>query len=50
MPWVNGTAECLKRDILAALRAVLVEMNLAPQDCLSVIGVIQSVINRKPEE
>lgn len=48
-PWVNGTVERLNRDILAALRAVLGELKLAPQDWPSVIDIIPSVLNEAPE-
>lgn len=48
-PWVNGTIERLNRDILSALRAMLGELKLAPQDWGTVIGTIQTVIKEAPE-
>lgn len=48
-PWVNGTVERLNRDILAALRAMLGELKLAPQDWVSVIDIIPSVLNEASE-
>lgn len=48
-PWVNGTIERLNRDILSALRAMLGELKLAPQDWRIVIGSIQTVINESSE-
>lgn len=44
-PWANGTVESLMRTILAALRALLFELKLAPQDWKEIIFLIQSVIN-----
>lgn len=49
-PWVNGTVERLNRDILAALRALLGELKLAPQDWTAIIDVIPSILNEAPEE
>lgn len=47
--WVNGTVERLNRDILAAVRATLSELKLAPRDWASVIDIIPSVLNEAPE-
>lgn len=48
-PWVNGTVKRLKRDVRVALRAMLEELKLAPQDWVSVIDIILSVLNEAPE-
>lgn len=48
-PWVNGTIERINRDILAAMRAMLAELKLGPQDWMSVIDIIPSVINEAPQ-
>ena len=49
-PWVNGTLERLNRDILAAMRALLAELKLGPQDWAAVIDIIPSILNEAPEE
>lgn len=49
-PWVNGTVERLNRDILTAMRALLAELKLGPQDWAAVIDIIPSIINEAPEQ
>lgn len=49
-PWVNGTVERLNRDILAAMRSILAELKMAPQDWTLVIDQIPSILNEAPEE
>lgn len=48
-PWVNGTVERLNRDILCVVRAMLGELKLAPQDWVSIIDNLPSVLNEAPE-
>ena len=47
-PWCNGTVERLMREILTALRAILGELNLAPQDWSSVIEAVPPALNEAP--
>lgn len=47
-PWANGTVERLNRDVLAAMKALLGELKLAPQDWAFVIGMVQSALNEAP--
>ena len=44
-PWANGTVESLMRTVQAALRAILLELKLAPQDWREVISIIPSILN-----
>ena len=44
-PWANGTVESLMRTVLSATRAMIAELNLAPQDWTSVIPAIASALN-----
>lgn len=48
-PCVNDTVERLNRDILAALRALIAELKLAPRDWASVLEIIPSILNEAPE-
>lgn len=47
-PWANGTVERLNRDILAAMRALIAELKLAPQDWTTVIALIPTILNEAP--
>lgn len=49
-PWVNGTVERLNRDILAALRSLLAELKLGPQDWPAVINILPTILNEASEE
>ena len=44
-PWANGTVESLMRTVLAALRSIMLELKLAPQDWKDIITSIQTIIN-----
>lgn len=44
-PWVNGTVESLMRSILSAMRSMLAEAKLGPQDWASVLPAIASALN-----
>lgn len=44
-PWVNGTVESVMRSVLSAIRAMLAELKLAPQDWPSVLPAIASTLN-----
>lgn len=48
-PLVNGTINRLDRDILASLRAILGELKLGPQDWMSVIDTVPTVLNEAPQ-
>lgn len=47
-PWTNGTVERLNRDILSAMRALLAELKLAPQNWPTVIALIPTILNEAP--
>lgn len=47
--WVNGTFERINRDIIAAMRAMLGELKLCPQDWVSVIDIIPTSLNEAAE-
>lgn len=49
-PWGNGPIERFNRNILAALRGLLGELKLLPQDWTSVIEDILSILNEAPEK
>lgn len=44
-PWANGTVESLMRTVLAALRSMMLDLKLAPQDWKEIITAILSIIN-----
>lgn len=43
--WANGTVEALMRTILAAFRAMLLELKLAPQNWKDIVHAIPVVLN-----
>lgn len=43
--WANDTVESLMRTLLAALRSMMLELNLSPQDWKEIITDIPTVIN-----
>lgn len=43
-PWVNSTVESLNRDIIVALRAMLLDMKMAPRNCISIFYILPSVL------
>lgn len=47
-PWTNGTVERINRDVLAAYRALIAELNLAPQDWPSIVGLLPTILNEAP--
>lgn len=47
-PWTNGTVERLNRDVLAASRALLAELKLAPQNWPTTIGILPTILNEAP--
>lgn len=44
-PWANGTVESIMRTVQAALRAVMLELKLAPQDWKEVISSLPTILN-----
>ena len=44
-PWVNGTVASVMRSVLSTTRAILAELKLGPQDWVSVLPTVASVIN-----
>lgn len=47
-PWYNVTLERIKREIIAAMRALLAEFKLGPQDWPAVLSMIQTALNEAP--
>ena len=44
-PWANGTVESLMRTVRAALRSMMLELKLAPQDWKEIITSIPTILN-----
>ena len=47
-PWANGTIERACREVLRAVRALLSELRLRPDQWPSVSRIVQSVLNNSP--
>lgn len=44
-PWVNGTVESVMRSVLSAMRAMLTELKLGPQDWAAVLPAVATALN-----
>lgn len=44
-PWANGTVESLMRTVLRAMRALVADFTLAPQDWMSVLPLVMTALN-----
>lgn len=47
-PWTNGTVEVVCRELLRTLKALTSEYQLSQKDWVSVLPVVQSVLNNSP--
>jgi hypothetical protein len=47
-PWANGTVEAVCKQTIRAVRAMLSEMKLAPEEWPCVLPAIQAVLNNSP--
>lgn len=47
-PWINGTVENCMKHVQASYRCLQSEIKLKPQDWQSVVGMIQSALNKSP--